>query len=209
MRSREFPGSKIRNWKREVKMSEFMQRRNGMWQMGKRRRRRRWRRKGGDASHSWVSQGNWMEVVVGGGYCSSWERAIIWYHQTVMNLYCQEKRDDSMTAKEVGAAGNGSERSQKLEGSKRENRNFRQIIEGWRSLLSKGCKCLVAARLTLIHCVCLRNHTHIRATRQKHELKTKCPDKWGKGKKTCEMWRWLEAKVMEGPSSACGRITRL
>lgn len=41
-----------------------------------------------------------------------------------MNLYCQEKRDDSMTAKEVEATGNGSERSQKLEGSKRENRNF-------------------------------------------------------------------------------------
>lgn len=74
-----------------------------------------------------------------------------------MNLYCQEKRDDSMTAKEVGAMGNGSERSPKLEGSKRENRNFRQIIVGGlTSLICKRCKCLVAARLTLTHRTRLR-----------------------------------------------------
>lgn len=38
-----------------------------------------------------------------------------------MNLYCQEKREDSMMAEEVGVEGKGSGRSPKLEGSKAES----------------------------------------------------------------------------------------
>lgn len=38
-----------------------------------------------------------------------------------MNLYCQEKRDDSMMAKEGEVKGKGGERSQKLEVSKADN----------------------------------------------------------------------------------------
>lgn len=209
MRSREFPGSKIQDWKREVKMREFMQRRNGMWQMGKRRRRRRWRRKGGDASHSWVSQGNWMEVVVGGLLFQLGES------NHLISSNCNESILSGEERWQHDGQGNGSGGKWKWKKSK-----IRRLKEGKQEFQTDNRR-LEKSSIQRMQMpgscptdtdtlrVSEEPHTHIRATRQKHELKTKWPDKWGKGKKTSQMWRWLEAKVMEGPSSACGRITRL
>ena len=103
------------------------------WQMGERRRwggRRRWRRRrqrrrqrrrrGDESVSAW---GNWKGRIQ--TYCSSWERAIIWYHQTVMNLRRQERR--------VEGQGCGSEGKRRWEGvnKNRKTQEWNRRVLGW------------------------------------------------------------------------------
>lgn len=166
-----------------------MQRRTGMWQMGKRRRKRWWRRKGGDASHSWVSQGNWMKEV-GGSYCSSWERAIIWYHQTVMNLYCQEKRDGQR---------NGKKKKSKISRLKEGKQEFQ--ADDRRRLEESAVRRMQMPASCLSHTDTLHRSeeaSNIRAAKTEIGWKTKCTNKKKEKGVRCEG---------VGYPSACGDIT--
>lgn len=92
---------------------------------GKEKVKKNRKKKKGMGGSSWVGQR--LGELEGGvqTYCSSWERAIIWYHRTVMNLRRQERR--------VEGQGCGNEGKRRWEGvnKNRKTQKWNRRVLGW------------------------------------------------------------------------------